>query len=244
DRPTLYANLFFLMTICFVPFPTAILTRYGQLTTAVVFYSVSMAFGGLTLALLWWLAAIRPAHRKPQRRMGAYFALRAIGMALVVAAVSGARAVMAAAPPRYAVANVRPYGGEPSIVSDHLGRLYDTTPSGGTITYRSVDHGATWTPTAIADPSSGDDCLATDQENSVYLCNLAGSEGAAPLQADGWKSTNLGASWSHGSAFIPQCGSTSCSPFGVDRDWVAASIPQGGHTNTAEVVLMYHDFYG
>jgi len=83
DRPTLYANLFFLMTICFVPFPTAILTRYGQLTTAVVFYAVSMAFGGLTLALLWWLAAIRPAHRKPQRRMGAYFALRAIGMALV-----------------------------------------------------------------------------------------------------------------------------------------------------------------
>ena len=171
------------------------------------------------------------------------FVLAATG-SLVVVAVSGSPAVMGAAPPRYAVANVGPYGGEPSIVSDHLGRLYDTTPSGGTITYRSVDHGATWTPTAIADPSSGDDCLATDQENSVYLCNLAGSEGAAPLQADVWKSTNLGASWSHGSAFIPQCGSTSCSPFGVDRDWVAASIPQGGHTNTAEVVLMYHDFYG
>src|SRR5256884_336663 len=39
-------------------------------------------------------------------------------------------------------------------------------------------------------------------------------------------------------------GAPSCSPFGVARDWVAASIPAGGTTNTAEVVLMYHDFYG
>src|SRR5438128_8436040 len=83
DRPTLYTNLFFLMTICFVPFPTAILTRYGQLTTAVIFYAVSMALGGLTLGLLWWLAVIRPANRNPQRRTGIYFALRAVGMALV-----------------------------------------------------------------------------------------------------------------------------------------------------------------
>src|SRR5438132_1232237 len=165
-------------------------------------------------------------------------------VSLVVVAVSGSPAVMGAAPPRYAVANVGPYGGEPSIVSDHTGRLYDTTPSGGTITYTSADHGVTWTPTATADQNSGDDCLATDQQNSVYLCNLAGSEGVAPLQADVWKSTNHGASWSHGSAFIPQCGSTSCSPFGVDRDWVAASIPTGGTTSNAEVVLMYHDFYG
>src|SRR5256885_8480157 len=104
---------------------------------------------------------------------------------------------MGAAPPRYAVANVGPYGGEPSIVSDHLGRLYDTTPSGGTITDRSVDHGATWTPTPIADPSSGDDCLATDQEKSVYLCNLSRSEGAAPPHADVWKCANPGPAGVH-----------------------------------------------
>src|SRR5207253_7019176 len=41
----------------------------------------------------------------------------------------------------------------------------------------------------------------------------------------------------------PQC-ATSCSPFGVDRDWVAASILSGKNTSNAEVVLMYHDFYG
>jgi hypothetical protein len=43
---------------------------------------------------------------------------------------------------------------------------------------------------------------------------------------------------------LPQC-ATSCSPFGVDRDWVAASIlPPATTTSKAEVVLMYHDFYG
>src|SRR5207302_11497599 len=147
-------------------------------------------------------------------------------------------------PPGYSLANVGAYGGEPSIASDQLGQLYDTTPSGGTITYTSSSQGSNWRQVATADPSSGDDCLATDQANSVYLCNLAGSQGAAPLQADVWKSVNQGATWSHGAGAIPQCG-TSCSPFGVDRDWVAASIlPPATTTDKAEVVLMYHDFYG
>lgn len=144
----------------------------------------------------------------------------------------------------YTVADVGAYGGEPSLVSDGTGRLYDTTPSGGTITYTSTDHGATWAQVTTADTSSGDDCLATDQSNAVYLCNLAGSQGVAPLQADVWKSVNHGTTWTHGAGLIPQC-ATSCSPFGVDRDWVAASIlPPATSTSQAEVVLMYHDFYG
>jgi len=145
--------------------------------------------------------------------------------------------------PGYAVVTVGAYGGEPSIASDANGRLYVATPEGGTITYLSADKGRSWTQVTTADPSSGDDCLATDQANAVYLCNLAGSEGVAPLQADVWKSTNQGASWTHGEGALPQC-ATSCSPFGVDRDWVAASILSGKSTSKAEVVLMYHDFYG
>jgi uncharacterized membrane protein len=82
-RGTLYANLLFLMTICFVPFPTGVLARYGQLRTAVIFYAASMAVTGFTLALLWWLTAVRPARRKPQRRVATYFTLRATGMSLV-----------------------------------------------------------------------------------------------------------------------------------------------------------------
>src|SRR5437899_4689398 len=171
-------------------------------------------------------------------RSGAFAAMAA---AAVVIASSPAQA---ASTPAYRVANVGAYGGEPSIVSDNLGQLYDSTPSGGTITYTSTNKGVSWTQVATADPNSGDDCLATDQANSVYLCNLAGSEGVAPLQADVWKSIDHGTTWTHGAGALPQCG-TSCSPFGVDRDWVAASIlPPATMTSQAEVVLMYHDFYG
>src|SRR5213082_679915 len=172
------------------------------------------------------------------------FTISAALLAAAAALSSGILVSVQAAPtPGYKLSTVGAYGGEPSIASDSLGRLYDTTPSGGTLTYTSANHGSTWSQVTTADPNSGDDCLATDQANSVYLCNLAGSEGVAPLQADVWKSVNHGNTWSHGAGAIPQCG-TSCSPFGVDRDWVAASIPAGGTTSTAEVVLMYHDFYG
>ena len=163
--------------------------------------------------------------------------------ALLSSALVGSVSGRSPSPPAYQLANVGPYGGEPSIVSDSNGNLYDATPSGGTLTYRSGDRGKTWAQTTTADPNSGDDCLATDQSNAVYLCNLAGSEGVAPLQADVWKSVNGGASWTHGAGPLPQC-ATSCSPFGVDRDWVAASILSGKSTAKAEVVLMYHDFYG
>jgi hypothetical protein len=162
---------------------------------------------------------------------------------LVATAPSGAGAVGGGL--NFSIANVGKYGGEPSMVTDRNGVLYVSTPQGGTVTYRSDDHGASWHPVKLADPNSGDDCLGTDESGAVYLCNLSGSEGVAPLQADVWKSTDKGASWTHGQGFVPdECG-TSCSPFGVDRDWVAASI-QSPDTTTgkAEVVLMYHDFYG
>jgi hypothetical protein len=176
-------------------------------------------------------------------------ALAAAGVGSVIAAAVGVAigapvGVFGATTPAYSVANVGAYGGEPSIVSDRLGQLYDSTPSGGTITYTSTNSGTTWTKVTTADQASGDDCLATDQLNAVYLCNLAGSQGVAPLQADVWKSIDHGTSWTHGAGPIPQC-ATSCSPFGVDRDWVAASIlPPNTTTSQAEVVLMYHDFYG
>src|SRR5438105_9927329 len=144
----------------------------------------------------------------------------------------------------YSLANVGPYGGEPSITSDRLGRLYDTTPTGGTITYTSTTSGRSWSQVTTADPSSGDDCIDTDQSTAVYLCNLAGSQGLAPLQADVWKSVDHGTTWTHGAGAIPQCG-TSCSPFGVDRVWVAASILTPPYTQELHgaVVVMSTDLY-
>ncbi len=174
--------------------------------------------------------------------------LAASGLGFLVAvaavAIGPPLSVLGSSAPAYSLADVGAYGGEPSLVSDNLGQLYDSTPSGGTITYTSTDRGTSWRQVTTADPNSGDDCLATDQSNAVYMCNLAGSEGVAPLQADVWKSINHGVSWTHGAGLIPQC-ATSCSAFGVDRDWVAASIlPPATSTTQAEVVLMYHDFYG
>src|SRR2546430_8787004 len=104
----------------------------------------------------------------------ALFALA--GSSLIVAAFGTAPAAIAASAPGYTIANVGPYGGEPSLVSDHNGQLYDTTPQGGTLTYTSTNKGQSWRHVTTADPNTRDDCLATAQANSVYLCNLAGSE--------------------------------------------------------------------
>lgn len=143
----------------------------------------------------------------------------------------------------YAVTTVGDYGGEPSMVSDSNGVLYIATPQGGMVNYRSSDRGLSWHKNTTPDPSSGDDCLGVDQSNAVYMCNLAGSD-TAPLQADVWKTTDKGATWTEGAGIAPGC-AASCSPFGVDRDWVDASImPPNTSTSQAEVVLMYHDFYG
>ena len=186
--------------------------------------------------------------------------------ALALGVASLMPASVNAAGPTFAVAEVGAFGGEPSITSDGHGVLYDTTPSGlpasaGRLAgappvYRSLDGGSTWTLIQPADTGSGDDCLATDQSNAVYWCNLGSpTESSLPLQADSWKSTVASScgltncAWVHGAGAPPvptgqTCG-TSCSAFGVDRQWVAASImPPATSTAQAEVVLMYHDFYG
>jgi hypothetical protein len=172
--------------------------------------------------------------------------LAAAGTISLVAAAVGVSSVAMAAPPVYSVATLDRYGGEPSIVSDSTGRLYDTSPSLGTVTYRSDNLGTTWIKTSDGpDPSSGDNCLATDQMGSVYMCNLNGSAEALALQADVWKSKDQGVTWSQGQGILPgSVCAASCSVFGVDRDWVAASIPAFSDTDHALVVLMYHDFYG
>jgi hypothetical protein len=173
---------------------------------------------------------------------------------LIAVAAAGAAAVStaptataASAHQRWRLADVGAFGGEPSLASDPHGVLYDTTPSGGMIAYRSADEGKTWTQIATADKSSGDDCVTTDQTGAIYECNLAGSAEDSPLDADVFKSTDGGRSWVRGqNTFLPSstCG-TSCSPFGVDRDWLAASLPSPhASTKQAKVVLMYHDFYG
>jgi len=191
----------------------------------------------------------------PKLHIGRSGAIGAVlAAALVVGVQAGSLAPSAAAKstaPTYKLATVGPYGGEPSTTSNSLGEIYDTTPSGGALLYKSTTTGTTWTQATTADTTSGDDCVFTDQSNALYLCNLyiTRTSSTAALQAEVFKSLNDGQSWMFGTNAIDvatgtdTCG-TSCSEFGVDRPWGAAWIPPGGTTSTAEVVLMYHDFYG
>jgi hypothetical protein len=178
--------------------------------------------------------------------------VRVTASALLALAVLGASLAATArartAAPKYALVTVGKFGGEPTIASSPTGVLYDTTPQGGTILYRSRNHGKSWTQTTTADKSSGDDCVTTDQSGAVYECNLAGSQSLHPLEADSWKSLNQGKTWTYGNNPINLGGAnvcgTSCNPFGVDRQWEDAYIPKGKTTKQALVVLAYHDFYG
>jgi uncharacterized membrane protein len=53
DRRLLWLNLYFLMFIAFLPFPTGILGRYGDTFFATTFYIAFQVVIGLLLALLW-----------------------------------------------------------------------------------------------------------------------------------------------------------------------------------------------
>ena len=124
------------------------------------------------------------------RRVGCRATVMAAGLAAFMAISGGMdfAAQAATKPPGYGLANVGAFGGEPTIAANSKGELYDTTPSGGTVLYRSTTQGSSWTQAATADPSSGDDCVFTDQSNALSECNLAGSQSTGPLQADVWKS--------------------------------------------------------
>lgn len=56
DRRLMLLNLLLLMTIVFIPFPTAVLSESGN-RTATIFYALSIAASGLISALLWWYAS-------------------------------------------------------------------------------------------------------------------------------------------------------------------------------------------
>jgi uncharacterized membrane protein len=53
DGRLLLCNLLFLMTIVFIPWPTALLGHYGHSFTTWVIYALSMAGIGLAAAVLW-----------------------------------------------------------------------------------------------------------------------------------------------------------------------------------------------
>jgi uncharacterized membrane protein len=57
DRKLMFLNLLVLMTVAYLPFPTAVLGEHGNTTAAAALYGGSMGLTGLLLALLWSYAS-------------------------------------------------------------------------------------------------------------------------------------------------------------------------------------------
>jgi len=55
DRGLIFLNLFLLMAIAFVPFPTSLISDYGN-RTATIFYAMVMVLINVISATIWWYA--------------------------------------------------------------------------------------------------------------------------------------------------------------------------------------------
>jgi uncharacterized membrane protein len=54
EHTTLTLNLLLLLVVAFIPYPTAVLSRYGALPTSAFVYGAVLTLLGLTYSLLWW----------------------------------------------------------------------------------------------------------------------------------------------------------------------------------------------
>jgi uncharacterized membrane protein len=64
DRRFMELNLLFLAAIAFMPFPTALVGSYGNETSPVVLYAVTLATASLLDALLMWRAHVKHLMRR------------------------------------------------------------------------------------------------------------------------------------------------------------------------------------
>jgi len=85
DGRLIWLNLLFLLSIAFLPYPTAVLRQSGDQQIAVIFYAISIAFTGLLLAFLWIYAS--RGHRLIDENMNShlisYFTWRSLSPAVI-----------------------------------------------------------------------------------------------------------------------------------------------------------------
>lgn len=65
DRVTLALNLVLLLTVCFVPFPTALVAKYGPLPASTALYGATLTAMGLSYGALWYYAVRNEYRRRP-----------------------------------------------------------------------------------------------------------------------------------------------------------------------------------
>ncbi len=73
DRPTVLLNLALLIVVAFLPFPTELISDYGNLAAIVAFYGLAQAATGATFCALWFYV-----ERRYRLRSGAVRSQRAI----------------------------------------------------------------------------------------------------------------------------------------------------------------------
>jgi uncharacterized membrane protein len=56
NRLLLWLNILFLLTVALIPFPAALLVRYGNAQISVILYALNLAVGGVLLDLIWGYA--------------------------------------------------------------------------------------------------------------------------------------------------------------------------------------------
>lgn len=56
DRNLMWLNLLFLMFVAFIPFPTSIISEYGN-RTSTIFYAIIVSLASIVSFCLWWYAS-------------------------------------------------------------------------------------------------------------------------------------------------------------------------------------------
>jgi uncharacterized membrane protein len=97
DHRLILLNLAFLGLIAFLPFPTAVLGRYGGHRSAVVLYAGSLALAGVASTALWlyaWQARLADVGLRRARYLAARAAIPVVvfGISIPIAFVSPAAA--------------------------------------------------------------------------------------------------------------------------------------------------------
>jgi uncharacterized membrane protein len=65
DRNLMLLNLLFLLSIAFIPFPTSIISEYGN-RTSTIFYALIVSLASLLSFCVWWYAAYQNRLTGPQ----------------------------------------------------------------------------------------------------------------------------------------------------------------------------------
>jgi uncharacterized membrane protein len=65
DRHALALNLVLLLMVCFVPFPTALVAKYGALPASTVLYGATLTAMGLSYGALWFYVVRQECRRNP-----------------------------------------------------------------------------------------------------------------------------------------------------------------------------------